>query len=206
MTILSRHAHAIRDVLDFPDAVCRLIGQFSATDIGYDPGDLFVRCGTWGGSWCKYTRRIPYARPPPPLELGLVTRIIGFQQSRRVIGQIFKVYKVERVTACQVTATLLKSYHAYQRYHPLQGGLWPEEQEVNAAHTEMLFVEQHPYARKNEYRFRIKKSDEIDMSQFLRLDLSTAIPCTGTIRHGIINGVGRLYTDYDNKTLFIKET
>ena len=204
MTILSRHAHAIRDVLDFPDAVCRLIGQFSATDIGYDPGDLFVRCGTWGDSWCKYTRNVPYEHPP--LDLRLRSRFFGTRQKRRVLGQVFKVYKVERVTACQVTATLLKSYHAYQRYHPLQDGLWPEEQEVNAAQTEMLFEEHHGYARKNEYRFRIKKSDEYDMCQFQRLDLSTAMACNCTIYHGIVNGVGRLCCDYDDKTLFIKET
>ena len=206
MTILSRHAYAIRDVLDFPDAVCRLIGQFSATDIGYDPGDLFVRCCKWGKDMSEHARYVLYGHPPPPLDLGLGPRFFGLRQGRCVIGQQFVVYKVERVTACQVTATRLKSYHAYQRDDPMERGLWSGHREVNAAKTEMLFVEQHENERLGEYRFRIKKSDQYDLLQFERLDLSTAMPCTCTIRHGIINGVGRLYCDYDDKTLFIKET
>ena len=205
MTILSRHAYAIRDVLDFPDAVCRLIGQFSATDIGYDPGDLFVRCCTWGAEMSIYTRCVLYDNPPPPLNI--VHGFLSLRQARRVIGQQFVVYKVERVTACQVSATKLKSYHAYQRDDPMERGLYSCHREVNAAKTEMLFVEQHENQRLGEYRFRIKKSDEMDMFQFELLDLSTAIPCTHTIRNGIINDdVDRLYCNYDDMTLFIKET
>ena len=154
----------------------------------------------------EYTRIVRYDRPPPPLDLGLGPLYFNLRQGRRVLGQQFVVYKVERVTACQVTATRLKSYHAYQRDDPMERGMWSGNREVNAAKTEMLFVEQHENDRVRVYRFRIKKSDQYDMSQFQRLDLSTAMPCTCTIRHGIIHGVGRLYCDYDDKTLFIKET
>ena len=205
MTILSRHAYAIRDATDFPDTVCRLIGQFSATDIGYDPGDLFVRCCTWGTEALSiYSRSVMYENPPSALNY--VHGFFDLWQARRVIGQEFVVYKVECVTACQVTATKLKSYHAYQRDDYMERGMYSCHREVNAAKTEMLFVEQHENQRLGEYRFRIKKSDEMDMFQFQLLDLSTAMPCTSSIRQGIINGVGRLFSEYDDKILFIKET
>ena len=203
MTILSRHAHAVRDISDFPDTVCRLIGQYAGRDIGYDPGDLFVRCVQFGnGRICDLARLVPYIQDisvlpllPPPF------RIV----EQYVLGQQFNVYKVHRVTACQVTATLLKSYHAYQRYHEQVESLFFDDVRMSAGDTEMLFAE--PVIEdKKQYRFRIKQSDQRDLEQFKMLDLSTAIPCNCTIRAGIVNGLGRLYFDYYEKTLIIRKT
>ena len=198
MTILSRFAYAVRDATDFPDTVCRLVGQFSATDIAYDPGDLFVRCSpfghenVYGGGPCA--RYVEYLSVP--------------RCQRWVLGQQFDVYRVGRVTACQMAVTLLKSYHAYQgTSDDEQPGMFSDGSKIQADLTVMLFVQEHDPKWEDRIlrRFRIKKSDEEDLVQFRMLDLTTAISCTHTIHRGIVDGVGRLCHDAEADCLVIKE-
>ena len=163
LTILSKYAKSIKEATEVPDVLARLIGQFLGTDMPYNPGDTFIRSPVWGRSGnIGAERRVPLVQSQVGTGRGYI---------RWFYGQQFNVYKVLRVTPCQLTIKLQKEYHAYQR--------WTEEHRgpFDVEDLDTLFVSRHGFwsSMLEVFNVRFKKSDQHDLELFKRLKLDTAV-------------------------------
>ena len=97
--VLSKSAILLRDMLDFPDVVARLVGQYSGFDQIYCPGDVYIRRERFGDS--KQMKRVKLLRW---IYRDLRSNFTGYE---------FGVYKVISCTPCSFKCEHLRTYYIY---------------------------------------------------------------------------------------------
>ena len=95
---LSKTAIYIRDILDFPNVVCKIIGRYAGTDQIRQPGDEYIKAVA--------IKRARFTTPIPN-HPRIVTLMFCYRY------YIYNVYKVYRVTPCTFLGSFERAYHVF---------------------------------------------------------------------------------------------
>ena len=185
-TTLSRCAKATGKATKMPRELARLVGQFTGSDMAYDPGDQFVRCSEWGHPNTLWCRAVPLTVPTETSDCCWLN------------GKEFTVYEVLRVTPCQITILKKQQFHVY--YAPAPPGTtvmsdWKSGDTVLAVYY-YTFSEAFPKKVR-----KVNTWDIADLKEFQQLNTDNAIelPVGGLVYLKYDAEEGKLVRTFEGK-------
>ena len=135
--------------------MAQIIGQFSGSDVDYRVGERLIQVKRGGDIYGS-----------------IYAQIVGDRASRCVHGQVYKVYRVAKTTACTVTAILIREYHTFSD---------PVNTRTRDLMTKLEWKGAAPMRtfRQNDMCFWGRQRDE---AAFQELDTESAVPTRHILR------------------------